>query len=80
MSLIPLTEEEIPLGKPLPWNIVDSDGKVLFPHSKVVDNKPLLLQLLKLGLFRNAQQNGEYGCPDRGAAGVQAGADSAGSG
>lgn len=59
MSLIPLTEEEIPLGKPLPWNIVDSDGKVLFPHSKVVDNKPLLLQLLKLGLFRNAQQNSE---------------------
>lgn len=59
MSLIPLTEEEIPLGKPLPWNIVDSDGKVLFPHSKVVDNKPLLQQLLKLGLFRNAQQNSD---------------------
>lgn len=63
MSLIPLTEEEIPLGKPLPWNIVDSDGKVLFPHSKVVDNKPLLQQLLKLGLFRNAQQNSDNAAP-----------------
>lgn len=63
MSLIPLTEEDIPLGKPLPWNIVDSDGKVLFPHSKVVDNKPLLQQLLKLGLFRNAQQNSDNAAP-----------------
>lgn len=63
MSLIPLTEEEIPLGKPLPWNIVDSDGKVLFPHSKVIDNKPLLQQLLKLGLFRNAQQNSDNAAP-----------------
>lgn len=63
MSLIPLTEEEIPLGKPLPWNIVDSDGKVLFPHSKAIDNKPLLQQLLKLGLFRNAQQNSDNAAP-----------------
>ncbi|MEL0166610.1 MAG: flagellar brake protein [Pseudomonadaceae bacterium] len=63
MSLIPLTEEEIPLGKPLPWNIVDSDGKVLFPHSKSIDNKPLLQQLLKLGLFRNAQQNSDNAAP-----------------
>tara|TARA_R110000764_G_scaffold9476_1_gene30429 strand:+ start:125 stop:973 length:849 start_codon:yes stop_codon:yes gene_type:complete len=51
-----LVEEDIPLGKALPWNVVDADGKVLFPHGHVIDNKPLLGQLLKLGLFRSAPQ------------------------
>ncbi|UJJ33208.1 flagellar brake protein [Halopseudomonas maritima] len=57
MSLIALTEEDIPIGKPLPWNIVDGDGKVLFAQSKVVENRSLLKQLLKLGLFRSAPQD-----------------------
>tara|TARA_R110000868_G_scaffold63507_2_gene191616 strand:+ start:4208 stop:5068 length:861 start_codon:yes stop_codon:yes gene_type:complete len=56
VSLIALVEEDIPLGKALPWNVVDADGKVLFPHGHVIDNKPLLGQLLKLGLFRSAPQ------------------------
>lgn len=56
MSLIALVEEDIPLGKALPWNVVDADGKVLFPHGHIIDNKPLLGQLLKLGLFRSAPQ------------------------
>jgi len=56
VSLIALVEEDIPLGKALPWNVVDADGKVLFPHGHIIDNKPLLGQLLKLGLFRSAPQ------------------------
>ncbi|MEB3734325.1 flagellar brake protein [Halopseudomonas pachastrellae] len=61
--MIALTEEDIPVGKPLPWNVVDADGKVLFAQSKVVENRSLLKQLVKLGLFRSgtAEQasNGE---------------------
>lgn len=63
MPMIALTEEDIPVGKPLPWNVVDADGKVLFAQSKVVENRSLLKQLVKLGLFRSgtAEQasNGE---------------------
>ncbi len=69
MSLIALVEEDIPLGKALPWNVVDADGKVLFPHGHVIDNKPLLGQLLKLGLFRSAPQQEAPASPAAPAAG-----------
>ena len=39
VPMIALTEEDIPVGKPLPWNVVDADGKVLFAQSKVVENR-----------------------------------------
>ncbi|MEH6491922.1 flagellar brake protein [Halopseudomonas sp.] len=68
MSLIALVEEDIPLGKALPWNVVDADGKVLFPHGHVIDNKPLLGQLLKLGLFRSAPQQEAPAAPAAAAA------------
>lgn len=56
MPLIPLTEDDLSLGVPLPWNVLDSEGTVIFEQSRVIDNQPLLNQLLKLGLYRAAPE------------------------
>ncbi|SDU33651.1 flagellar brake protein [Halopseudomonas salegens] len=56
MPLIPLQHDDIPLGVPLPWHVTDSESKVIFERGRVVDNQPMLEQLLKLGLFRIAPE------------------------
>ncbi|HDZ58357.1 MAG TPA: flagellar brake protein [Pseudomonas xinjiangensis] len=56
MPLIPLKENDIALGVPLPWSVMDAEGKVIFEQSRTVDNQPLLTQLFKLGLYRSAPE------------------------
>lgn len=53
MPLIPLKEDEILLGTPLPWNVTDAEGRVIFEQSRVLDSQPMLTQLFKLGLYRS---------------------------
>ena len=59
MPLIPLNEEDIPLGSALPWDITDAEGNVLLEQAQVIDSKPLLVQLMKMGLFRAAPESRE---------------------
>ncbi|GGC94451.1 flagellar brake protein [Halopseudomonas salina] len=56
MTLIPLTEKDIHIGSPLPWDLMDSEGKVLMEQSRIVDSQPLLDQLFKLGIYRAAPE------------------------
>jgi c-di-GMP-binding flagellar brake protein YcgR len=56
VPLIPLQKDDIPIGVPLPWRVTDSESKVIFERGRVVDNQPMLDQLLKLGLFRIAPE------------------------
>jgi len=56
LPLIPLTELDLSLGEPLPWDVLDSEGAVLFPQSQIIDSQPVLTQLLKLGLYRAAPE------------------------
>lgn len=56
MPLIPLHKEDIPIGEALPWEVTDSSSKVIFERGHVIDNQPMLEQLLKLGLFRPASE------------------------
>lgn len=56
MTLIPLTEQEISVGKPLPWDVLDAEGSVLVEQSRIIDSEPLMAQLLKMGLYRAAPE------------------------
>lgn len=56
MTLIPLTEQEISVGKPLPWDVLDAEGSILLEQSRIIDSEPLLAQLLKMGLYRAAPE------------------------
>lgn len=56
MTLIPLTEKDIHIGSPLPWDLMDSEGKVLMEQARIVDSQPLLDQLFKLGIYRAAPE------------------------
>ena len=64
MPLIPLQQEDIPIGVPLPWHLTDGEGKVIFERGRIVDNQPMLAQLLKLGLFRMAPEAGNAPAED----------------
>lgn len=60
MTLIPLTEQEVSVGIPLPWNVLDAEGNVLLEQSRIIDSEPLLLQLMRMGLYREApERHGE---------------------
>lgn len=52
VTLIPLTEHDVSVGKPVPWDVLDAEGGVLLEQSRTIDSQPLLAQLLKMGLFR----------------------------
>ncbi|WP_157718187.1 flagellar brake protein [Halopseudomonas xinjiangensis] len=52
MPLIMLKDDEVAVDVPLPWNLLDAEGTVLFQRSTIIDNPALLAQLLKLGLYR----------------------------
>jgi c-di-GMP-binding flagellar brake protein YcgR len=56
VTLIPLTEKDIHIGSPLPWDLMDSEGKVLMEQARIVDSQPLLDQLFKLGIYRAAPE------------------------
>lgn len=56
MTLLPLEENEIRIGSPLPWDLMDAEGNVLMEQSRIVDSQPLLDQLFKLGIYRAAPE------------------------
>lgn len=56
MPLIPLKNDEIVLGVPLPWNVMDVEGRIIFEQSRVLDSQPMLTQLFKLGLYRSTPE------------------------
>ena len=56
VTLIPLTEKDIKIGTPLPWDLLDVEGNILMEQSRIVDSQPLLDQLFKLGIFRAAPE------------------------
>lgn len=56
MTLIPLEENDIRIGSPLPWDLMDAEGNVLMEQSQIVDSKPVLDQLVRLGVYRAAPE------------------------
>ncbi|MBL4611016.1 flagellar brake protein [Halopseudomonas sp.] len=56
MTLLPLEENEIRIGSPLPWDLMDAEGNILMEQSRIVDSQPLLDQLFKLGVYRAAPE------------------------
>lgn len=64
MPLIMLKDDEIAVDVPLPWNLLDSEGTVLFQQSSVIDNPALLAQLLKVGLYRCVPADAEPEKPE----------------
>jgi len=53
MNLKSLTLEDIPIGKPLPWQLYDRDGNTLFAHGETVANRQQLENLIADGLLRD---------------------------
>lgn len=56
MTLLPLEENEIRIGSPLPWDLMDAEGNILMEQSRIVESQPLLDQLFKLGVYRAAPE------------------------
>jgi|TARA_R110000850_G_scaffold61057_12_gene139756 c-di-GMP-binding flagellar brake protein YcgR len=56
VTLLPLEENEIRIGSPLPWDLMDAEGNILMEQSRIVDSQPLLDQLFKLGVYRAAPE------------------------
>lgn len=53
MNLQPLTIKDIPIGKPLPWQIYDRDGYTLFMRGETIASQKLLESLIDEGLLRD---------------------------
>lgn len=71
LPLIMLKDDEVAVDSPLPWNLLDAEGTVLFKQSSVIDNPALLAQLLKLGLYRCVPVSAEPEKPEPSAPEVQ---------
>lgn len=71
LPLIMLKDDEVAVDTPLPWNLLDAEGTVLFKQSSVIDNPALLVQLLKLGLYRCVPVSPESDKPEPTAPEVQ---------
>ncbi len=54
MNLQPVAIGEIPVGKPLPWRLYDSNGYIVFSLGEIVASRERLEALLGDGLFRDA--------------------------
>lgn len=59
MRLIPLNEDDINVHSPLPWDVLDGEGAVMFRRDQTVGNARLLARLLKAGLYRFPPANTE---------------------
>lgn len=53
MNLQPQTLEDIPIGKPLPWEIYDRDGNILFASGETIVDRQQLENLIANGLWRD---------------------------
>lgn len=54
MPLIPLKADDLNVHSPLPWDVMDGEGTVMFRQNQTIDNAPLLAKLLKEGLYRSS--------------------------
>jgi hypothetical protein len=64
MNLQPVSVDDIPLGKPLPWRVYDRNGYIVFARGEMVASREQLESLLAAGLLRDAdapQQTHESG-------------------
>lgn len=53
MNLQPVTLEDIPVGRPLPWRLYDRDGYIVFARGELVASREQLESLLASGLLRD---------------------------
>jgi len=64
MNLQPVSVEDIPIGKPLPWRLYDHNGYIVFTRGELVASRERLESLFSAGLLRDAdapQQTRESG-------------------
>jgi hypothetical protein len=54
MNLQPAAVEDIPNGKPLPWQLYDRNGYIVFARGEMVASRDQLATLLPAGLLRDA--------------------------
>ncbi|MEO8598471.1 MAG: flagellar brake protein [bacterium] len=54
-SLAPVLPSDIALGKPLPWSVYDTGGKLLLTSGFVIESQNQLDGLIESGFFRNAR-------------------------
>ncbi|SDT00756.1 c-di-GMP-binding flagellar brake protein YcgR, contains PilZNR and PilZ domains [Halopseudomonas litoralis] len=59
MLLKLLDSDDFVLGAPLPWDLLDAEGKVLFRQSQRIDSGPLLQKLIDKGVYRRAEATAE---------------------
>lgn len=53
MNLQPVTIDDIPIGKPLPWRLYDRDGYTLFVRGETIVSRRQLENLVNEGLLRD---------------------------
>lgn len=54
MNLQPVTIEDIPLGRPLPWRLYDPSGYIVFARGEIVASREQMENLVAGGLLRDA--------------------------
>jgi hypothetical protein len=54
MNLQPVPVEDIPIGKPFPWQLYDRNGYIVFARGEMVANREQFESLLAAGLLRDA--------------------------
>ena len=59
MLLKLLDSDDVVLGAPLQWDLLDAEGKVLFRQSQRIDSGPLLEKLINKGIYRRADAKDE---------------------
>lgn len=45
--------------QPLPWDLLDAQGELVFNRGQLLDQEPMLTRLLEQGLYRNEEAAGE---------------------
>ncbi len=66
MNFQPVPIENIPLGRPLPWRIYDSNGYIVFSRGEIISSRDQLEALLPSGLLQDVdaeaknQESGDW--------------------
>lgn len=53
MNLVPIPREDLPVGSPVPWMILDEDGNILMEQGSQIDTLDDIESLLALGPMRD---------------------------
>jgi len=65
MNLQPLTAEEVPIRKPLPWPLYDHFGYTLFARGESIPSRRQLKSLMSEGLYRDVDALVQTSTPER---------------